>query len=468
MPPSPTAPSFHRRRPWIAFVARVRVVAVAALVGVASACSLPSATDDAGAYAVVSRGDLQAIGAPCPMDGRYHLEADVDLSASDWAPIGWSDTAFEGVLDGRGHAITNLTIVSQVDLGGAQSHVVSAVGLFYALDGATVRSLEVRDVRISDTESTAGVMGALAGRVVGTQTTTLSGVDVRNVTAEGHVGVGGLVGRVDGPLDVRGGSVHDARLRVGDDYVGGLVGYSVADLSVTEVRVSGVDARAVKDYAGGLVGNAFDGTVTILGTSVSGVVEAGEDTVGGFLGMFGDADGAGTDDLRILGATVAATISATNNEAGGLVGEATGKIVDVGNVTLKGIIFAGNKEAGGAFGDLEASERADLRTVTLTADVSGGGDVGGLAGYVRGTDTLFVRQTRLEGAVTGTKNDVGGIVGLLRDGTSVEVTGTVFAGLQVTGGRQRRGHPRGRRGGDREPRRRSNGRAAHRPRDDRE
>ena len=431
MPQSPTAPSSHRRRPWFTFVARVWVVGAAALVGGVFACSLPSATDDSGAYAVVSRGDLHAIGAPCPIDGRYHLEADVDLSASDWAPIGWPATPFTGVLDGRGHAITDLTIVSEVVSGTTTENVVSAVGLFYALDGATVRSLEVRDVRISDTESTAGVMGAVAGRVLGTQTTTLSGVDVRNVTAEGHLDVGGLVGRVDGPLDVRGGSVHDARLRVGDDHVGGLIGYSVADLSVTEVRVSGVDARADVDYAGGLVGNAFDGTVTILGTTVSGLVESGDDTVGGFLGMFGDDDGTGTDDLRILGATVDATVSASNREAGGLVGEATGKIVDVGNVTLKGIVFAENEEAGGAFGDLEASERADLRTVTLTADVSGGGDVGGLVG--RGANTLFVRSTRLEGDVTGTKNDVGGIVGLFRDGTFVEVTGTVFAGMQVTG-----------------------------------
>jgi len=199
-----------------------------------------SATD--GSFAVETRGDLAAIGQGCSLDGAYHLTQDVDLSASDWVPIGWAPSeadveAFIGTLDGRGHTIEHLRIVGGV----SQTDVIARAGLFARLDGARVEGLAFENVAISATDATTRVagVGVVAGEVTGTETeldsvrVETSGARDRNDVATGSVtdvtGLGGLIGVAAGDLEVTGTQEASTRVQAlleGDDArgVGGLIG----------------------------------------------------------------------------------------------------------------------------------------------------------------------------------------------------------------------------------------------------
>ena len=47
-------------------------------------------------------------------DGLYlYLEEDIDLAGYDWVPMGWlgpQSNAFNGIVDGQGHKISNMSI----------------------------------------------------------------------------------------------------------------------------------------------------------------------------------------------------------------------------------------------------------------------------------------------------------------------------------------------------------------------
>jgi len=57
---------------------------------------------------ISTRAQLEAI--KNNLSGKYHLTADIDLSGSEWVPIGSSSASFRGIFDGQGHVIKNLTI----------------------------------------------------------------------------------------------------------------------------------------------------------------------------------------------------------------------------------------------------------------------------------------------------------------------------------------------------------------------
>ena len=77
--------------------------------------------------------------------GSYYLANDLDMSAIDWFPI-----AFEGTLDGRGHAIYNLR-VTQVGTahadtwdGNDKEYDTVFAGLFSTLTEAKVSNLTLQ------------------------------------------------------------------------------------------------------------------------------------------------------------------------------------------------------------------------------------------------------------------------------------------------------------------------------------
>lgn len=75
------------------------------------------------------------------MDGDYVLTDDIDLSGSDWTPIGGSggsqyalvsgERVFNGTFDGAGHVISGLTI--QCDGSNNSGYRISQSGLFAML-----------------------------------------------------------------------------------------------------------------------------------------------------------------------------------------------------------------------------------------------------------------------------------------------------------------------------------------------
>jgi hypothetical protein len=214
-----------------------------------------------------------AVIAPC-----YHTESSPYVGGSP----------FVGVFDGKGHAISGLTIKG-----------TWYAGLFGQLAlGATVQNLRVVDANVTGTE---GYVGALVGRNAGTVTgccTTgcvLGGWDAGGVVGENYqdgftpgtvmdcwstafVGggsyLGGLVGHNDGGCVV--GS-YSAGAVVGSWFIGGGIGYNHGSVNdcYSLAAVSG------KLYVGGLVGENYD---TVTQCYSAGPVYASLGHVGGLVG----------------------------------------------------------------------------------------------------------------------------------------------------------------------------------------
>src|SRR5665213_337696 len=69
----------------------------------------------------------------------YCLTRDIDLaSISNFVPIGTADMPFRGSFDGRGHAIRNLTMNSDVE----------SVGLFGTVEGR-IRNVDLVNARVT-------------------------------------------------------------------------------------------------------------------------------------------------------------------------------------------------------------------------------------------------------------------------------------------------------------------------------
>ncbi len=252
------------------------------------------------------------------------LMADIDLSGfaggTGWIPI----ESFVGVLDGNGHAVSNLTIN---DSAGDNK------GLFGSTSGATIQNLALKDVSVSGNTN----IGAIAGNSTG-------GTKISNCTVEGTVSgnstyVGGLVGNQSG------GSITDCSftgaVSGNSMYVGGLAGYSTAAISGSSATgtVSGVNR-----YVGGLVGHCPGGSIT---NSHSSVDVSGNSISAG--GLVGHNENASITNCHATGSVTG------SSSVGGLVGfGGTGTTITIsyatGNVLINTNYLSNIAYAGGLVG----------------------------------------------------------------------------------------------------------------------
>ena len=205
-------------------------------------------------------------------DGLFALAKSVDLTGQTYtqSPI----PGFDGILEGLGNTISNLTI-------NASSDSVGFFGQFaIKTTSSAIRDVGLLSVGISSTRGSQGV-GALVGE--------LSGAKVLNSYATGQVSGSGIVG--------------------------GLVGYNESAIirnSYANVAVSG------NGVVGGLVGKNERGCTDCLGTiEVSyaiGIVSGGDDTEAG--GLVGQNHGGIISDSYAMGAAG----GGNNAFVGGLLG----------------------------------------------------------------------------------------------------------------------------------------------------
>lgn len=117
------------------------VVFVIGLVPVMGTARAVSSIDSpaSGSIAISDRAGLEAI--RDNLSGAYHLTADINLSGTDWIPIGYANTPFTGTFDGQGHVISNMKIA-----GTQQSS-----GFFGYAYGATIKNvgLEKTDINVN-------------------------------------------------------------------------------------------------------------------------------------------------------------------------------------------------------------------------------------------------------------------------------------------------------------------------------
>ena len=155
------------------------------------------------------------------------LTADLDLSGeANWLPIGnlksYESQSFDGVFDGDGHTISNLTTTGD----GVANHCVA--GLFGSVLNGTIKNLTVKNVNISSSHYAAGIVAYTSRTPV-----------IRNC----HV-IGGTISSLPEWL----GSKFD-----NGDKIGGIMGYATAGSVIDQCTVKDINVRAYRDF-GGIVG----------------------------------------------------------------------------------------------------------------------------------------------------------------------------------------------------------------------
>jgi hypothetical protein len=199
---------------------------------------------------IKDRADLEAI--RYNLRGKYVLRADIDLSDSDWTPIGSKEEPFTGVLMGLGKAYTikGLTI---------NKPSTDCVGLFGHVKGAHIAAvkLELGEKGITGKDG----VGSIAGCI--------SSSTITSVSAKGYIKgnnyVGGIVGDIGFFSTVAAASAEG--YIEGSRYVGGITG--LIELGTVFFATSSVDI-ITGSCAGGIAGKA--GLSSIILSTVYGKV----------------------------------------------------------------------------------------------------------------------------------------------------------------------------------------------------
>lgn len=236
------------------------------------------AAEASGQIGISNADELKKIGKDkdYPMDGDYVLTDDINLSGSDWTPIGGSggsqyalvsgERVFNGTFDGAGHVISGLTI--QCDGSNNSGYRISQSGLFAMLgsddasDYAEVKNIVFTDVSISHNlggGDTIGTLAADADGFVKIDNVAVLGGSIEVTANDGGdlIGVGGIIGQSRNNT----AGVHMSNL------------YNAASVNVTSavstppVRCGGIIGRI---HQGGEIGSLTSclniGTVTYKGS----------------------------------------------------------------------------------------------------------------------------------------------------------------------------------------------------------
>ncbi|MGC8955298.1 MAG: hypothetical protein ACP5JS_04270 [Fervidobacterium sp.] len=173
---------------------------------------------------------LISVRALATQNKHFKLNADIDLSGQNWIPIGTystdlSKSAFQGVFDGNGHKISNLTYN---DTNGTN------VGLFGYLYNATVTNLILENANIS-AKQRAGVLSGAAKNVFINKVKVINSNVYVSYSGSGYAG--GLIGDVSEGSVIKACVVRNSTI-IGEKYaVGGLLGQLISTSSSAPVII---------------------------------------------------------------------------------------------------------------------------------------------------------------------------------------------------------------------------------------
>ncbi len=185
----------------------------------------------------------------------YRQTADIDMTGIDFTPIGIfysdlehttnadlvSENTFDGIYDGDGHSIDNLSV----------NYKYNYAGLFGRINSsAVIRNLSVKGNIISDKMSCGGIVGE-AGYGGLIENSSFSGI------VSGSDFVGGICGKLHRGGTISDCSVTDSRI-VSLNYVGIIAGYAVtgdhnkaADITISHCSYSESMSLPVSEILGG-------------------------------------------------------------------------------------------------------------------------------------------------------------------------------------------------------------------------
>mgnify|MGYP000895305261 CR=1 FL=1 len=138
---------------------------------------------------VTTYNDLHTALEAAKNGGTVKLLGDVNLTTSDWTPVGTSSEPFKGTFDGDGHKITGLKITSG-----------SYIGLFgYVGEGATIKNVNLVGANVFGVKR----VGALIGQIKGNATVSNCTVDSISHVTGSDSNTGGLIGEAAGGITVK-------------------------------------------------------------------------------------------------------------------------------------------------------------------------------------------------------------------------------------------------------------------------
>jgi hypothetical protein len=223
---------------------------------------------------------------------RFQLGSDIDCDGTTYVPIGQS-THFQGVLDGDGYTVKNVT--------------AEGMGLFAFAEDAVVHDLIVRDSNFTSSDATGAVVGyadtgtyihhvhvyntnievgnGYSGGIVGFlgNSATLSQVSFvgGSVKSVGHNYIGGIAGTVEL------GTIQDAfsKTHLEGNKAGGIAGTVDYEESIITRVYSASTFDTLGTENGGLIGTISDGTVSHV-FSASDMTVGGGTSVGAIFGNY--------------------------------------------------------------------------------------------------------------------------------------------------------------------------------------
>ncbi|MCR4840212.1 MAG: hypothetical protein K5848_01585 [Lachnospiraceae bacterium] len=367
----------------------------------------------------------------------FKLANDIDLNKFEWTPAGYyyedadgeKIIAFSGVFDGDGHKITNLSITDLTAakaLDGYSKNI--AVGLFGALNNATIKNLTIEGATIvASNDGGALYAGALAG-YIGDSTILSCGASA-DITAKGleRTAAGILGGAIMGGTATEvttSGSVNCLEA-LGTVDAGGLAGYTAtADFSGLNITAN-VNTSGVLDiYVGGVSGYSDSSTTTASTITVSAsAATTGEANAAMGGGICGAAH-TGVDGDNTVNATL--TISAVKSAySGGFYGYAENVITTGGtaaatqNTSVTGAdsrVVAGGVCGSASEYQLDGTVVSGTVTSSGTVSNSSGGILGFSAnGSISNANTTVVTDATASAETASVM--AGGIAGEINSGT---------------------------------------------------
>lgn len=374
-------------------------------------------------------------------DKYYKITADtIDLSAHYWVPI----SIFAGNLDGSGCTITGMYCKETRPSSGSWYGLgfFGRVSPEYSTDQhCEIKNLNFSDCTIQTEDALYSPISQKAGILAGEM---LYGVSVSDCSVEDssiiiaeeenakQIGVGGLIGYFGhnskrgftGNCKITDCHVSGITLKNTGGMIGGLIGGTgynvelVKDCSVLDVDIESSGYPYNGTRAGGLIGDFNVGQVKGIaaGNQVeSGVIVGRESSNSGYIGgLIGRIYADSPYEPFLVeecysGADVTGHGTSTTGGYGGLVGAVPSGKLSYSN---------------------ETPDSVTLSRCYASGNISGGRNLGGLAGSMMGT----VKGCYAEGDVTNSKNWTGGLIGAM-EGMIIDsyATGDV-EGCYNTGG----------------------------------
>ena len=327
----------------------------------------------------------------------FKMVEDVDMKDVDWTSLNNAGSFGKGIdFDGKGHVIDNLTCDS------------GAYPSFVGVINGTVKNIVFDHATITAGNNTAGVLAGYCGSTSTSVTGDFSGITVKNAVLTGSknrlAGVVGFVDKTSGSITdchVENTSVTSSAARVGGMFGELDANTTVSGSSATNVTLEG------SIQIGGLVGVFYgkanncvsSGTVTSKTDNAKTEV-----ALGGFAGYVDNAS------ASISQCSSSVTVNQPNNglSIGGFVGYllrgTVEKCFSTGDVSGK------YRYNGGFVGKIKSSTTATINDCYASGNVSANSYSGGFIGGVDG-GTVNISRCYSSGSVTGTGFALGGLAG---------------------------------------------------------